>query len=129
MKKLLIGLLALVFAEIALFIVVGKAIGVLYTLLLIVLTSVIGILIAKKRGTKSVQAIQKSLQQGQPPGVPMIETFMIFSGGVLLALPGFLTDLIGLLFVSGITRNLFKPLIFFYLRKKMKNGQVVILQR
>lgn len=129
MKKLLIGLLALVFAEIALFIVVGKAIGVLYTLLLIVLTSVIGILIAKKRGTKSVQAIQKSLQQGQPPGVPMIETFMIFIGGVLLALPGFLTDIIGLLFVSGITRNLFKPLIFFYLRKKMKNGQVVILQR
>lgn len=81
MKKLLIGLLALVFAEIALFIVVGNAIGVFYTLLLIVFTSVAGVLIAKKRGTKSVQDIQKSLAEGQPPGIPMIETFMIFIGG------------------------------------------------
>lgn len=129
MKKLLIGLLALVFAEIALFIVVGNAIGVFYTLLLIVFTSVAGVLIAKKRGTKSVQDIQKSLAEGQPPGIPMIETFMIFIGGILLALPGFLTDLFGLLFVLGTTRNLFKPLIFYVLRKKMKNGQVVILQR
>lgn len=129
MKKLLVGLFVLVFAEIATFIIVGKAIGVLYTLLLIVGTSVVGVLIAKKRGTKSFQAIQKSVAQGQPPGVALIETFMIFIGGILLALPGFLTDIIGLLFVLGITRNLFKPLIFLWLRKKMKRGQVVILQK
>ena len=129
MKKFLFGLLALIFAEIAIFIVIGKAIGVFYTLLFIVLTSVLGILIAKKRGTKSVQAVQKSLQQGQPPGIAMIETFMVFIGGVLLVLPGFITDIIGLFFVLGITRNLFKPVIFYYLRKRMKSGQVVILQR
>ncbi|ATP41432.1 exlusion protein FxsA [Solibacillus sp. R5-41] len=129
MKKLLVGLLFIVFAEIATLIIVGKAIGVLYTLLLIVMTSVVGVIIAKKRGIKSFQEIQKSAAQGQPPGLPMIETFLIFIGGVLLALPGFLTDIIGLLFVLGITRSLFKPLIFYWLRKKMKQGQVVILQK
>lgn len=129
MKKIFFGLLALVFAEIAVFIMVGKAIGVFYTLLLIVATSIIGVLIAKKRGTKSFQTIQKNIQQGQAPTVPMIETVMIFVGGVLLALPGFLTDIIGLLFMLGITRKLFKPMIFYFLRKKMRNGQVVILQR
>lgn len=129
MKKILFGLLALVFAEIAVFIVIGNAIGVFYTLLLITFTSIAGVLIAKKRGTKSIQDIQKSLQQGQPPAVPVIETFMIFIGGILLALPGFITDIFGLLFVSGITRNLFKPVIFYFLRKKMKRGQVVILQK
>lgn len=129
MKKILFGLLALVFAEIAVFIVIGNAIGVFYTLLLIIFTSIAGLLIAKKRGTKSIQDIQKSMQQGQPPAVPVIETFMIFVGGILLALPGFITDLLGLLFVSGITRNLFKPVIFYFLRKKMKRGQVVILQK
>ena len=128
MKKVFFGLLALVIAEIALFIMVGKAIGVFYTLLLIVATSIIGALIAKKRGTKSIQAIQKSIQQGQAPTVPMIETLMIFIGGALLALPGFLTDIIGLLFMLGITRNLFKPMIFYFLRKKIRNGQVIILQ-
>lgn len=129
MKKILFGLLALVFAEIAVFIVIGNAIGVFYTLLLIIFTSIAGLLIAKKRGTKSIQDIQKSIQQGQPPGVPVIETFMIFVGGILLALPGFITDVLGLLFVSGITRNLFKPVIFYFLRKKMKRGQVIILQK
>lgn len=129
MKKILFGLLALVFAEIAVFIVIGNAIGVFYTLLLIIFTSLAGLLIAKKRGTKSIQDIQKSMQQGQPPAVPVIETFMIFVGGVLLAVPGFITDILGILFVSGITRNLFKPVIFYYLRKKMKRGQVVILQK
>ena len=129
MKKILFGLLALVFAEIAVFIVIGNAIGVFYTLLLITFTSIAGVLIAKKRGTKSIQDIQKSMKQGQPPAVPVIETFMIFIGGILLALPGFITDILGLLFVSGITRNLFKPVIFYFLRKKMKRGQVVILQK
>lgn len=129
MKKLLWGLLALGFAEIALFIVIGKAIGVFYTLLLIVLTSVVGVLIAKQRGMKSYKDIEKSIQQGQPPGVAMIETFMIFIGGMLMAFPGFITDVIGLLFVLGITRNLFKPLIFYFLRKKMKTSNVIIVQR
>ena len=129
MKKFLFGLLALVFAEIAVFIVIGNAIGVFYTLLLITFTSIAGLLIAKKRGTKSIQDIQKSMQQGQPPAVAVIETFMIFVGGILLALPGFITDVLGLLFVSGITRNLFKPVIFYFLRKKMKRGQVIILQK
>lgn len=129
MKKILFGLLALVFAEIAVFIVIGNAIGVFYTLLLITFTSIAGVLIAKKRGTKSIQDIQKSMKQGQPPAVPVIETFMIFIGGILLALPGFITDIFGLLFVSCITRNLFKPVIFYFLSKKMKRGQVVILQK
>ena len=129
MKKLLWGMLALGFAEIALLILIGKSIGVFYTLLLIVLTSVVGVLIAKQRGMKSYKEIQNSLQQGQPPGIAMIETFMIFIGGVLMAFPGFITDIIGLLLVLGITRNLFKPLIFYYLRKKMKRGNVIIVQR
>lgn len=129
MKKFLWGFLALVFAEIAVLILIGKAIGVFYTLLLIVLTSFVGIMIAKKRGIKSYNAIQKSIQQGQPPGVAMIETFMIFIGGVMMALPGFITDVIGLLFVLGITRTVFKPAIFYFLRKKMKNGNIIIVQR
>lgn len=129
MKRLLWFFLALVFAEIAVFIMIGKAIGVFYTLLFIVLTSVVGVMIAKKRGMKSYQEIQKSIEQGQPPGVAMIDTFMIFVGGVLMALPGFLTDAIGLLFVLGITRSLFKPAIFYFLRKKVKSGNVIIVQR
>lgn len=129
MKKFMGGFIAIVLIEIAIFILVGKLIGVLSTLLLILLTSVIGISIAKKQGIQSVQNVQNSIKEGMPPGVAMIDTFMIFIGGILLALPGFLTDLLGFAFIFSFTRKMFKPMIYFWLRKKLKNGQVFIIHR
>lgn len=129
MKKIMGGLIAIVLIEIAIFILVGNIIGVFNTLLLILLTSIIGITIAKKQGIQSVQNIRNSIAEGMPPGVAMIDTFMIFIGGALLALPGFLTDLIGFAFIFSFTRKLFKPMIYYWLRKKLKNGQVFIIHR
>jgi UPF0716 protein FxsA len=123
------GLIAAVLIEIAIFILVGKMIGVFNTLLLILLTSIIGITVAKKQGVQSVQNIRNSIAEGMPLGVPMIDTFMIFVGGILLALPGFLTDLLGFAFIFSFTRKMFKPIIYYWLRKKLKNGQVFIIHR
>ena len=129
MKNFFLAFVAIVFAEIATFIVVGKWIGVFPTLLLIVLTGVLGVYLVKKRGTKSLQNIQKSIAQGQAPGIAVIEAFMMFVGAILLIIPGFLSDIIGLMMFTSFTRNLFKPVIFMWLRRKMKNSQMIILQR
>ena len=129
MKNFFLVFVAIVFAEIATFIVVGKWLGVFLTLLLIILTSVLGVYLVKKRGTKSLQTIQKSIEQGQPPGIALIEAFMMFVGAVLLIIPGFLSDIIGLMMFTSFTRNLFKPIIFMWLRRKMKNNQMIIVQR
>lgn len=129
MKKIMISLLAIVLIEIALFIVVGNVLGVFNTLLLIILTSILGIIVAKKQGMNSIQSMQESMRRGDPPGPVMVDTFMIFVGGILLALPGFLTDLIGITFVFSFTRTLYKPLIYKWLRKKMENGRVIILNK
>lgn len=129
MQKILLTLVVYMFAEIATFILVGKGLGVFGTLLLIIATSVLGIFVIKNKGLKSFQSIKQSIAQGQPPGVAVIEAFMVFIGGVLLIVPGFITDIIGLLMLTSLTRNLFKPLIFYWLRKKMKNSQMIIVQR
>ena len=129
MRNFFLVFVAIVFAEIATFIVVGKWLGVFLTLLFIVLTGVLGVYLIKKRGTKSFQMIQKSIAQGQAPGVAIIETFMMFVGAVLLIIPGFLTDIIGLMMFTSFTRNLFKPVIFMWLRRKMKSNQMIIVQR
>ena len=129
MKNFFLAFVAIVFAEIATFIVVGNWLGVFPTLLLIVLTSVLGVYLVKKGGTKSFQTIQNSIAQGQAPGIALIEAFMMFVGAVLLIVPGFLSDIIGLMMFTSFTRNLFKPVIFMWLRRKMKNSQMVILQR
>ncbi len=129
MKKLKFSLIAIVLIEIALFILVGNFIGVLNTLLVVVLTSVLGIAVAKRQGMYSVQNMQNSMTRGEAPGPAMVDTFMIFLGGVLLVLPGFLTDIIGLTLVFSFTRRLYKPYIYKWLRKKMESGNVFIINR
>ena len=129
MKNFFLVFVAIVFAEIAIFIVIGKWLGVFPTLLLILFTSVLGVYLVKKRGTKSLQTIQTSIAQGQAPGIAIIEAFMMFVGAVLLIMPGFLTDIIGLMMFTSFTRNLFKPVIFMWLRRKMKNNQMIIVQK
>lgn len=129
MRKLLLAGITLTFLEIALFIIVGRAIGVLGTLFFIFLTSVLGIYIIQKKGAKSVQNVRNSIQNGQAPGAAMIDTMMVFIGGVLLIIPGFLTDLLGILMLFSLTRKLFKPAIYMWMRRKMKNSQMIIIQR
>ncbi len=129
LRKIIGAFIAAILVEIAIFIVVGKVMGVFTTLLLIILTSVIGVIIAKKQGMQSVRNLQNSISEGNPPGVAIIDTFLIFVGGVLLVTPGFLTDLVGFTLIIPFTRKLYKPAIFYWLRKKLKNGQVFIVHR
>ncbi|MFJ7736824.1 FxsA family protein [Lysinibacillus sp. NPDC097287] len=129
MKKIFLSFVVYSLAELALLIFIGQKIGVLSTLLLIVGTSVIGIYVAKNKGMNSVQKVKNSLARGEAPGPAVIDAMLNFSGGLLLALPGFLTDTLGLLLLLPITRKMFQPLAFYWMRKKMKNGQFIIVQR
>lgn len=111
------------------FIVVGNWLGVFPTLLLIILASLAGIAITKNQGLKSIQNIQESIYRGEPPGHAMIDAFLVFLGGVLFLMPGFISDLIALTLVLPWTRKMYKPVIIEWIRKKMENKHVIIIQR
>ncbi|MBM7606857.1 UPF0716 protein FxsA [Lysinibacillus composti] len=129
MRKIIVSLVAVILAEIATFIIVGNWLGVVNTLLLILLTSIVGIYVAKKQGVQSFQNMNQSIANGNPPGVAMIDTFLVFLGGVLLLFPGFLTDLLGFSLLFPITRKWFKPVIYNWIRNRMKNDQVIIINK
>ncbi len=129
MRNFFLLFITFVLAEMAAIIVVGNWLGVFPTLLLIVLMSAFGIYMLKRRGTQSMKEIQQSIARGQAPGVALMEAFMMFVGAVLLVLPGFLSDILGLLMLTPVTRSLFKPLMFMWLRRKMKGRQTIIVQR
>ncbi|MGE7666095.1 FxsA family protein [Ureibacillus composti] len=129
MRKIIVSLVAVILAEIATFIIVGNWLGVINTLLLILLTSIVGIYVAKKQGVQSFQNMNQSMANGNPPGVAMIDTFLIFIGGVLLLFPGFLTDLLGFSLLFPITRKWYKPAIYNWIRNRMKNDQVIIINK
>lgn len=129
MRKIFLGFIVYALAELALLIVIGQNIGVLSTLLLIIATSVLGVYVMKNKGMNSIQNVKNTLARGEAPGSALVDTLLTFSGGLLLALPGFMTDLIGLLLLLPFSRKMFQPVVYYWMRKKMKKGQFIIVQR
>lgn len=83
--------------EIYLIIKVGSHIGALNTVLLIIITAVIGVALLRIQGLSTMMRFQQQLQQGELPATTMLEGMMLFMAGALLLTPGFFTDSIGFL--------------------------------
>ena len=105
-RLILIAVLALPLIEIALFIVIGQAIGVWPTLLGIVLAGLIGALVLRWQGMGVIREMQARFSRGQMPARQMGDAVLIGLAGVLLLLPGYFTDLVGLLLLLPWTRAL-----------------------
>jgi len=110
-RIMLLAVLALPLIEIALFIVIGQAIGLLPTLLGIVLTGLIGALVLRWQGLATLREMQIRLQRGEMPARQIGDAMLIGFAGLLLLLPGYFTDLIGLLLLVPWTRELIYRLL------------------
>lgn len=129
MRNLFLAIVAYGVVEISLYLAIGKAIGILPTLLIILVTSIIGGIAIRTTGIRTIANIQADLAKGIMPGVALIEGLMSLIGGVLLVLPGLVTDVLGLILLIPLTRKMFRPLIMSWLRRKTKNRQMVIIQK
>ena len=94
---LLLLLLGIPIIEIALFVIVGSEIGVLPTLTLVVLTTVLGVWLVRAQGLSTLARARAELARDQVPAGPLAEGFALLLAGILLLIPGFFTDTIGLL--------------------------------
>ncbi|MFJ5670196.1 FxsA family protein [Bacillus safensis] len=129
MKKYFLLLLILFPAvEISLFLISSKIIGILPTMLLIVLTSALGAYFARKQGIETFQKMQRDLQYGKMPGGAIVDGFCILIGGLLLLIPGFLSDLIGALLLIPVTRKGIKPLFERWLRNRSNRNRYTIIR-
>lgn len=95
MVRLLV--VALVLAEIASLIVVGRGIGVLAALLLVVLAAVLGAAILRRQGGDALRAMQGALQRGRDPRASVLRGGFRLVAALLLIVPGFLGDIVALL--------------------------------
>lgn len=121
--------IAIPVVEIAVVLLSGKLIGAFPTLLLIIATGILGIYLVKRKGLNAFQELKIAIERGQAPGDAIIDGVLTFFGSIILILPGFISDIIGILLVIPITRNLFKPAIYYWLRKKLKKGQIILVQK
>ncbi|MFD1881839.1 FxsA family protein [Paracoccus pacificus] len=83
--------------EISLFIVVGQAIGVGPTILLVLLSAVVGTWLMRRQGLRALMDLQQSFREMRDPSAPLAHGAMILFAGALLLTPGFFTDFLGLL--------------------------------
>lgn len=106
MRLFLFAFLLFPFIELAVLIQVGSAIGVLPTLLLVIGSAVLGVVLLRVAGVATAWRARERLARGELPEQEMLEGLLIAVGGGLLLLPGFVSDLFGLLCLLPFTRRL-----------------------
>lgn len=98
--------------ELYLIIKVGGMIGALWTVLLVVLTAVIGVQLLRIQGLSTLNRARQSMEQGTLPAMEMMEGMALAVGGALLITPGFLTDTLGFLcLIPGTRRAMIRYLL------------------
>ncbi|MGX7875917.1 FxsA family protein [Mesorhizobium sp. ORM6] len=90
-------LLALPLMEIAGFVIVGRQVGALATVGLVVASSLAGILLLRHQGFGVMARIRAEMDAGRDPSRQLAHGAMIVVAAILLIIPGFITDIVGLL--------------------------------
>lgn len=91
--------------EIAFFVVIGNAIGLWPTLAGVLITAVIGSLVLRYQGMAVFNDIRNQMNRGQMPARALGDAALIGAGGLMLLLPGYFSDLIGILLLLPPVRS------------------------
>lgn len=97
---------ALPIAEIIGIIWVGHQIGAGWTLLLLFAGIVLGLALIQRAGQRSLAVLAASVRRGQAPSAQLAQSGWLVAGGVLLTIPGFITDVLAVLVMIPVTRRL-----------------------
>ena len=106
MNSVLILLISIPLVEIYLFIKVGSYIGAFNTISLILVTAIIGVIYARYEGFNTLKSGMSQLIKNQLPIYEIISGAALAFAALLLILPGFATDILGLLLIFPPTRKL-----------------------
>ncbi len=101
-----LGLPLLAIAEIAAFVAVVHALGAAWAVLLLGVVTVAGMVLLRREGIRGWRAFRAAAEAGRPPGPQVSNSLVGLLGALLLALPGFVTGVAGLLLLLPPGRQL-----------------------
>ena len=104
-------LILLPIVEIAVFIYVGQMIGIWKVVALVLLSGVLGAVLLRHQSLGVIRTINRDIKQGRTPEVGLIDGVLIVVGGILLIIPGFVTDVVGLLLMIPVVRSAIRHFI------------------
>ena len=103
---ILLLLLVAMIVEITVLVLVGQAIGVLATIGLLILASVVGMWLLRREGTRTLAAFQDAVRTRRVPHREMADGVLIVAAGVLILVPGFVGDVLALALLFPPTRSI-----------------------
>ncbi|QKG19321.1 FxsA family protein [Actinomadura verrucosospora] len=117
---LVLAFLLIPVVEIVLLVQVGEVIGVWPTLALLAAETALGAWIVRREGRRAWHVLQDTLRRGTVPDRELGDAALVMAGGVLLLIPGLITDVLGLLFVLPFTRPLVRRAGSRYAARRMR---------
>ncbi|MEU4776014.1 FxsA family protein [Micromonospora sp. NPDC023644] len=109
LKFVPLALLAATLLELVVFVAVGRAIGFGWAVLAVFAASLLGLVLLRREGMRAWRGFRASVEAGQPPGRQVTDGLVGLLGALLLAMPGLLSGLVGVLLlvppVRRLTRN------------------------
>ena len=106
MNSFILLVLLVPIIEIYLFIKIGSQIGAFYTISLIMITAIIGVYYAKYEGLNTIRSAFAQIVKNELPIYEIISGAALAFAAILMILPGFLTDLVGLFIIFPWTRKI-----------------------
>ena len=108
--------------EVAVFALAGDEIGVLNTLLLCVITAIIGGYLVRKQGLETLIKSQQNMQSGILPIQEILDGLCLICAGIMLCTPGFVTDTFGFLLLIPAVRTIVKRFLIRTGKFSMQGG-------
>jgi UPF0716 protein FxsA len=122
--KLILIFTIVPFIELSLLIELGNYIGTLNTIMVVVVTGIIGAFMARMAGLSVLFRIQENLRAGIFPKDEIFDGILILIGGAFLLTPGLLTDAVGFLLLLPLGRESVKRWLKEVVKKRLDRGEI-----
>jgi UPF0716 protein FxsA len=120
---LLLLLVILPIAELAVLVQVAGSIGVLNTIGLVIVVSLVGVWLAKQAGLGVIARMRRTQARGEVPSRELVDGLLVLLAAALLVLPGFISDVIGILLLLPPVRAGVRTLVL----RRLRNSANVVM--
>ncbi len=127
LAKLLLLFTIIPIVELAILIPLGQWMGLAPTVALVVVTGVLGAVLAKRQGLAAWKRLQADLAEGRLPGDSLLDGLAVLIAGAFLVTPGVLTDLAGMVLLIPPLRKPLKRYLKKRFKKSLESGSVTYL--
>jgi UPF0716 protein FxsA len=102
---------------------VSDSISILNTVSLVMFTFLVGIVISRSYGKEVFEKMQRQLKAREAPGEEALNGAVMGVASMLLITPGVVTDIIGILIMTPLTRGIFKQIALNVSKDRIQSGQ------